>query len=65
MAADGNVVPLVVGPAVAAVTGWLAIEVLMRAIARGSLRGFSVYCWIVGALVLAWSVWSGVGSQVG
>jgi undecaprenyl-diphosphatase len=65
MAADGNVLPLVVGPLAAAATGLLAIEVLMRAVARGSLRGFSVYCWIVGTLTLAWSVWSGVGSQVG
>jgi len=61
MARDGNAAPLIVGPLAAAVTGWLAIEVMMRAIRSGSLRGFSVYCWATGALVLVWSVVGGIG----
>ncbi|MFN2427315.1 MAG: undecaprenyl-diphosphate phosphatase [Candidatus Binatia bacterium] len=56
MAQTGSAAPLIVGPLAAGLTGLLAIEVLMRAVRRGSLRGFSVYCWTVGALTLAWSL---------
>jgi undecaprenyl-diphosphatase len=56
MAHQGSHVPLIVGPVVAGATGLLAIEALMRAVRRGSLRGFSVYCWTVGALTLAWNM---------
>lgn len=62
MASPDNMIPLVVGPAVAAVTGMLAIEILMRAVRKGTLMGFSVYCWTVGVLTLAWSVCGGLGS---
>jgi undecaprenyl-diphosphatase len=55
MAHTGETLPLVVGPVVAGITGLVAIEVLMRAVRRGSLKGFSVYCWTVGALTLAWT----------
>ncbi|MFN2377931.1 MAG: undecaprenyl-diphosphate phosphatase, partial [Candidatus Binatia bacterium] len=54
MAREGDALPLVLGPLAACITGVLAIEVLMRAVRRGSLKGFSVYCWTVGALTLAW-----------
>jgi undecaprenyl-diphosphatase len=56
MAHEGSHLPLIIGPVVAGVTGVLAIEVLMRAVRKGSLRGFSVYCWTVGVLTLAWSL---------
>lgn len=56
MAGQGDPVPLVVGPLAAGLTGVLAIELLMRAVRRGSLRGFSVYCWTVGVLTLVWSM---------
>jgi undecaprenyl-diphosphatase len=55
MAQDGPGLPLIVGPAVAGMTGWIAIDVLMRAVRKGSLRGFALYCWTAGALALAWS----------
>lgn len=61
MARTGDPVPLVVGPLAACLTGVLAIEVLMRAVRRGSLRGFSVYCLTVGALTLAWGLLGGAG----
>ncbi len=54
--AEASVAPLVVGPLAAGITGLLAIEVLMRAVRKGSLRAFSVYCWAVGGLTLAWSI---------
>jgi undecaprenyl-diphosphatase len=62
MARTGETMPLVVGPLVAGLTGVVAIEVLMRAVRRGSLKGFSVYCWAVGALTLLWSVAGGGAS---
>jgi undecaprenyl-diphosphatase len=54
MAREGDPVPLIVGPFVAFVTGVFAIGVLMRAVRKGSLMGFAVYCWAVGLLTLAW-----------
>jgi undecaprenyl-diphosphatase len=56
MARTGETLPLIVGPLVAGLTGVIAIELLMRAVRRGSLKGFSVYCWTVGSLTLAWTV---------
>ncbi len=53
---------LLAGPLAAAITGWFAIDVLMRAIRVGSLRGFAVYCWVVGLLALAWGAVNGIGS---
>lgn len=60
---DGQV-PLLVplaGPIAAAITGWFAIDLLMRAVRIGSLRGFALYCWIVGLLALAWGGINGIG----
>lgn len=54
--AEASMAPLVVGPLAAGLTGLVAIEVLMRAVRRGSLRAFSVYCLAVGGLTLAWSI---------
>lgn len=56
MAQQGDSLPLIVGPVTACLTGVLAIEILMRAVRRGTLMGFSVYCWAVGVLTLAWSL---------
>jgi len=48
--------PLVVGPLVAMVTGYLAIRLLLGYVRAHSLRPFAYYCWAVGlaGLVLAW-----------
>lgn len=59
MARNGDTAVLVAGPVAAAVTGWFAIDVLMRAVRKGSLLPFAVYCWSVGTLVLVWSLSSG------
>lgn len=59
MARTGDSAPLILGPLAAGITGWLAIEVLMRAVKRGSLKGFALYCWAVGGLTLAWSMVGG------
>ena len=45
-----------VGMLVAAVTGWLAIDVLLRLVRKGKLGYFATYCAAVGALTL----WGGL-----
>lgn len=61
MARVGDPAPLILGPLAAMITGWLAIDILMRAVRKGSLRIFAVYCWTIGALALAGSVLGGIG----
>ena len=43
---------LVVGLVVAALSGYLAIALLLRALRRGGLNPFAVYCFIVGGLTV-------------
>jgi undecaprenyl-diphosphatase len=51
-----QVAPLVVGPLVALVTGYLAIRLLLGYVRAHSLRPFAYYCWALGlaGLILAW-----------
>jgi len=49
---SGNAVAVAAGTIAAAVTGWLAIEVMMRAVKLGRLVPFAVYCVVLGALAL-------------
>ena len=44
--------PILAGVAAAAITGWLAIEVMMRAVKLGRLAPFAVYCVILGSFAL-------------
>lgn len=46
-----SVLPLVIGVATAAVSGWLAIAVLLRYVARHSYGIFAAYRWALGLLV--------------
>ncbi len=48
-----SITPLVVGVAAAAISGWLAIAVLMRFLSRHSYGVFAVYRVVLGILVLA------------
>jgi undecaprenyl-diphosphatase len=50
---QGITLPLVVGVAASAVSGWLAISVLLKFISRNSYGIFALYRLIVGAAVLA------------
>ncbi len=45
---------LLLGGAVAAVTGWIALVVLLRIVKKGHLHRFAPYCWALGAAVLIW-----------
>lgn len=44
--------PVLVGMAVAAVSGYFAIKVMLKLVAKGKLRGFAYYVAVLGALVL-------------
>ncbi len=50
---SGITAPIVVGVVASAVSGWLAISVLLKFISRSSYGVFAVYRFIVGAAVLA------------
>ena len=55
----GFTAPLVVGVVASAVSGWLAIGVLLKFVARHSYGVFAVYRLILGALVLAVTAFRG------
>jgi undecaprenyl-diphosphatase len=50
---DGITMPLVAGVVAAAVSGWLAISVLLKFVARNSYGVFAAYRLVVGIIVLA------------
>lgn len=56
---DGISAPLVVGVIASAVSGWLAIAVLLKFIARNSYGVFAAYRLVVGAAVLALAAFRG------
>lgn len=47
-----NWIPYLLGPAVAAVFGYVAIKVVLKFVKSGRLSVFSYYCWIVGLITL-------------
>ncbi len=57
--AGSDPVPLALGTLASALTGWLAIEIMMRVVRGGRLAGFSVYCAFIGGLTL----WMRLGSS--
>jgi undecaprenyl-diphosphatase len=50
---DQQLLPFIIGPVAAAVSGFIAIKLVMRLVKKGRLSIFSYYCWVVGALTLA------------
>lgn len=53
---DAEAVTMLVGMATAFVVGLASIDVLLRVVRAGGLWAFGVYCAVVGAVVIAWSV---------
>jgi undecaprenyl-diphosphatase len=53
LAANGLSLPLVVGVLASAVSGWLAIAVLLRFVTRNSYGVFAIYRVVLGLVVLA------------
>ena len=53
---DANLIPYVLGFLAAIISGYLAISVLLKIIKEKNLDIFAFYCWIVGAIVLVYSL---------
>ena len=51
-----NLIPYVLGFLVALISGYLAISILLKIIKEKKLDIFAYYCWIVGAIVLVYSI---------
>ncbi len=51
-----NLIPLVIGTAVSAIVGYLALRFLVRIVQRGKLYVFSYYCWGFGLAALIFFV---------
>jgi undecaprenyl-diphosphatase len=51
--------PLIVGVVAAAVSGWLAIAVMLKYVARHSYGIFALYRLVIGAAVLALALYRG------
>ncbi|HHV62304.1 MAG TPA: undecaprenyl-diphosphate phosphatase [Firmicutes bacterium] len=49
----GLALPLIIGVMASAISGYLAIRLLLAVVRRGRLTVFSYYCWAVGLIVLA------------
>ena len=47
-----HLVPMLVGTVFAAIFGYIAIRWMIRIISTGSMKGFAVYVWILGAIIL-------------
>jgi len=55
----GSILPsIVVGLAVAAIVGWLAIRWLITYVSKNSLYGFAIYCSVFGTILLIFYVYS-------
>jgi len=44
--------PVLVGFSAAAVTGFLALKLLMKMVGKGNLAWFAPYCWAIGLYVI-------------
>lgn len=44
--------PFIIGPVVAAISGYFAIKFMLRVLQRGSMKGFTYYVWALGALII-------------
>lgn len=48
----GEPLPYIVGPIVAAISGYWAIRYMLRLLSTGSMKGFAYYVWVLGAAVI-------------
>ncbi|NLD38121.1 MAG: undecaprenyl-diphosphate phosphatase [Desulfatiglans sp.] len=44
--------PMITGFIVAAISGFLALKILMKMVKRGNLSWFAPYCWLIGLIVI-------------
>jgi undecaprenyl-diphosphatase len=47
-----HLMPMLAGTVVSGIAGYIAIRWMIRVISRGSMKGFAVYVWVLGGLVL-------------
>jgi undecaprenyl-diphosphatase len=48
-----SLIPLIIGTMFAAIAGYVAIRWMLKIISTGSMKGFAVYVWILGIVILA------------
>ncbi|MEA4925563.1 MAG: undecaprenyl-diphosphate phosphatase [Syntrophomonadaceae bacterium] len=53
LALTGSVLPYAAGLLTAAVTGFVAIKIIIKVVSEGRISIFSYYCWLVGTLAIA------------
>ncbi|WHH58992.1 undecaprenyl-diphosphatase UppP [Petroclostridium sp. X23] len=53
---SAELLPFLIGTVAAAITGFVAIKFLINLLNKGKLYMFSYYCWIVGSLVIIYSL---------
>lgn len=53
--AEINVLSVLVGVIIAIIVGYAALRLLLRIVQKGKLYIFSVYCWLLGGLILLFS----------
>ncbi len=58
-----GILPLILGFAAAFISGWIAIKIFMNIIQRTSIRAFAYYCFVVGILILSFTL-GGCGQGV-
>ncbi|MGC5325885.1 undecaprenyl-diphosphate phosphatase [Brevibacillus sp. SYSU BS000544] len=49
---SGQMMPMILGAVFAGISGYFAIRWMIRIISNGSMKGFAVYVWILGAIIL-------------
>lgn len=53
---NAEILPIIIGTGVAAITGFLAIKIVMQVVRKGRLSLFSYYCWALGGFILAYQL---------
>lgn len=54
-----TLIPMIVGTMFAAIAGYFAIRWMLKIISTGSMKGFAIYVWILGAIILSLQYWGG------
>ncbi|GAA4727096.1 undecaprenyl-diphosphate phosphatase [Brevibacillus fulvus] len=56
---NAALIPMLIGTCAAALAGYFAIRWMISLISKGSMKGFAVYVWVIGALILVLQ-WLGI-----
>lgn len=47
-----SIIPILIGTVVSTISGYFAIKVLLKVLEKGKLTYFSLYCWVVGTIII-------------